>query len=110
MTLYFCTGWSNRWGDESYFDEFPAMNLEAAKWIANQHLKGVGTDAISIDLISAKVFEVHHVLLGANMVIVENLNQLERLLDKVFQLSVLPLKIKEADGSPIRAIAIVENE
>lgn len=108
--VLFCTGWSERWGEENYFDEFPAMSLEAAEWISKQKLKGVGTDAISIDLLSAEEFKVHHVLLGANMVIVENLNGLERLLTESFMLSVLPLKIKEADGSPIRAIAIIENE
>lgn len=108
--VLFCTGWSERWGHDNYFDEFPALSFEAANWISKQGLKGVGTDAISIDLLSAEEFKIHHVLLGSNMVIVENLDGLERLFKKKFLLSVLPLKIKEADGSPIRAIAIIENE
>lgn len=104
--VLFCTGWSSRWGAANYFDEFPALTMEAAEWLSNQGLKGVGTDVISIDLLSAEVFHIHHILLGANMVIVENLNGLERLLDKTFTLSVLPLKIEDADGSPVRAIAM----
>ncbi|MBN2898096.1 MAG: cyclase family protein [Clostridia bacterium] len=104
--VLFCTGWSERWGTPRYFEEFPALTLEAAQWLADQGLKGVGIDTISIDHFSAEVFEVHHVLLGANMVVVENLKELEGLLEKAFTLSVLPLKILEADGSPVRAVAM----
>jgi kynurenine formamidase len=42
------------------------------------------------------------------MIIIENLTNLEQINEEVFDLMVLPLKIKEADGSPIRAIATVE--
>lgn len=104
--VLFCTGWSDKWGQEAYFDEFPALSEEAAEWLVGQNLKGVGVDAISIDLMSAQVFKIHHILLGSNFVIIENLLGLERLLDKKFKLSVLPLKIKDADGSPIRAVAM----
>lgn len=108
--VLFCTGWSSRWGERSYFDEFPALTLEAAHWISQKGLKGVGTDVISIDLISSKDFEVHHILLNKNMVIIENLKEIDRLLNKSFIFNCYPLKIRDADGSPIRAVAIVENE
>ncbi len=108
--VLFCTGWSERWGNENYFEEFPALTLEAAGWISRKGLKGVGLDAISIDLMSSEDFEVHQVLFSENMVVVENLNALERLLDKAFIFSCYPLKIIEADGSPVRAVAILENE
>jgi kynurenine formamidase len=104
--VLFCNGWSSRWGSPNYFEEFPALSLEAAEWLSKQGLKGVGTDVISIDLLSAEVFSVHHVLLKSNMVIIENLRGLESLLNKDFTLSALPLKIEDADGSPIRAIAM----
>lgn len=108
--VLFLTGWSSRWGQENYFDEFPAMTLEAAHWIVKQGLKGVGLDAISIDLMSSEDFEVHQVLFDNNFVVVENLNRLEELLDKDFTFTCYPLKIKEADGSPIRAVAMLKNE
>jgi len=108
--VLFCTGWSERWGNKNYFEEFPALTLEAADWISKKGLKGVGLDAISIDLMSSEDFEVHQVLFNENMVVVENLNALERLLDQTFIFSCYPLKIIEADGSPVRAVAILENE
>jgi kynurenine formamidase len=108
--VLFCTGWSIRWGEGSYFDEFPALTLEAAEWISQKNLKGVGTDVISIDLMSSEDFEIHQVLFKENLVVVENLREIDRLLDKDFIFSCYPLKIRDADGSPVRAVAIVENE
>jgi len=51
---------------------------------------------------------VHRAIFAQNMVIIENLADLKPLLDKEFVFSCLPLKIVDADGSPIRAIAIVD--
>lgn len=108
--VLFCNGWSDRWGTDAYFDEFPALTVEGAKWLVGKNLKGVGTDVISIDSIDASEFFIHKILLSTSMVIVENLKGLEALIDKEFDFICCPLKIKEGDGSPIRAIATIENE
>jgi len=42
------------------------------------------------------------------MLIVENLANLEKIKSSKFHLVVLPLKLKDATGSPVRAIAFVE--
>jgi kynurenine formamidase len=64
-------------------------------------------DAISVDPLSSETFDVHKILLKKDMVMLENLKGLERL-NGIFELTCLPLNIKEADGSPIRAIARTE--
>jgi len=51
-------------------------------------------------------FSVHHILLNNNVLIVENLCNLEKISGVHFKLIVLPLKLKGATGSPVRAIAI----
>ncbi len=99
------TGWDEKWGTESYFTGFPALTEQAADYLASLHLKGLGVDCISVDLMENDKFTVHKILLKENMVMIENLCNLNKL-DGVFTLQALPLKIKEADGSPIRAIAI----
>ena len=48
---------------------------------------------------------VHYILLGANMVIVENLRGLEQIDRDVFELIVVPLPLKGLEASPVRAIA-----
>jgi kynurenine formamidase len=45
-------------------------------------------------------------LLGRDVLIVENLCNLEKIYGVHFKLIVLPLKLKGATGSPVRAIAI----
>ena len=99
------TGWDKKWGTEAYFNGFPALTIEAAEYLASLHLKGLGVDCISVDLMDNHDFDVHKILLKEDMVMIENLTNLD-MLDDIFTLHVLPLKIKEADGSPIRAIAI----
>lgn len=51
---------------------------------------------------------VHKILLGAHIPIIEGVTNLDQLVGKRFQFIALPLKIAGADGSPVRAIALIE--
>ena len=100
------TGWSKYWGHKKYFEDFPSLSEEAAKWLSKFNLKGIGIDAISIDDINSITFAVHKILMPKNIIIIENLVNLESISSEYFILSIMPLKNKNADGSPVRAIAI----
>ena len=100
------TGWSQYWGNPQYFDGFPYLTNEAATWLTQFHLKGIGIDAISIDAMDSMAFSVHKIFMQRNILIVENLANLASLDSKQFLFSVMPLKTKYADGSPARAIAM----
>lgn len=99
------TGWDKKWGHESYFSDFPALSLDAAHYLAGFNLKGFGVDAISVDHMENENFEVHFILLKQNMVMIENLKALDQAKTGDL-LSVLPLNIKEGDGSPVRAVLL----
>jgi len=101
------TGWSKYWGTENYFKDFPALSIEAAEWLLNFNLKGIGIDAISIDNMDSRTFPIHNMLFQEGLVAIENLNNLEAVGNNLFIFSCMPLKYKEADGSPIRATAII---
>ncbi len=101
------TGWDRFWGKDEYFKGFPALSRDAAVWLANLNLKGVGIDAISIDAMDTEDFIVHNTLMNGGSIIIENLTNLEAIEEKFFILSVLPIKYKEADGSPVRAVAMI---
>lgn len=105
--VLFYTGWDTHWGTDNYFGEFPVLDINAAKYLSKLSLKGVGTDAPSFDPVGSETLSNHKTLLGNNLVLIENLTGLENLLGKQFLLSCFPLKIKNADGSPVRATAIV---
>ena len=105
--VIFKTGWSKYWGKANYFENYPCISMETTDYLVGFGLKGIGFDAISIDPIDSK-FENHYIVFENDMIIIENLTNLEQINKEVFELMVLPLNIKEADGSPIRAIAKVE--
>ncbi|SCZ77288.1 cyclase family protein [Acidaminobacter hydrogenoformans] len=105
--LVLWTGWDQYWGTEKYFGAFPALSLEAAAWLTGLSLKGIGVDAISIDPMDSEDFAVHLELLSNDMVLIENLRGLEQLPEQ-FIFSAMPLKLEDADGSPVRAYALLE--
>ncbi|MFQ9771995.1 MAG: hypothetical protein ACLRX4_10940 [Oscillospiraceae bacterium] len=52
---------------------------------------------------------MHKILLGAGFVNTENLCNLASLVGKTFPYATLPLRFKNADGSPVRAVAMPED-
>jgi len=100
------SGWSRRWGSREYFEGFPLLTEAGAGWLASRGLKGIGVDMISVDSVGSRDFAIHKILFRAGMVIVENLCRLEELGPETFLFSCMPLKILDADGSPVRACAI----
>ncbi len=99
------TGWSEKWGDPDYFKNFPALDKKGAEYLAGFRIKGIGLDAISIDQYDSTDYVAHHELLGNQILIIENLRGLESIRNDEFNIYVFPLKIKDADGSPVRAVA-----
>jgi arylformamidase len=99
------TGQSRWWGHQRYFEDYPTLSVDAAKWLARFPLKGFGVDAISVDPIFAENWPVHNIFLKKEIILIENLTNLKSLPDAPFIFSCLPLKITNADGSPVRAVA-----
>jgi kynurenine formamidase len=92
----------------SYFVRNPGLSTAAAKYLVSKKINLVGTDSPSIDLGKDKRFPAHHIFSKNNILIVENLANLEKIRASKFHFVVLPLKLKGATGSPVRAIAFVE--
>ncbi|MBU2515762.1 cyclase family protein [bacterium] len=101
------TGWSQYWRSDQYFSDYPVFSLAAAEWLTRFNFKGIGLDMISIDEISSHELPIHKVFLQKGTLILENLTNLDLIPGNRFTLSCFPLKIEDADGSPIRAVAIV---
>jgi arylformamidase len=101
------TGWAERWGSPAYFDDFPALTPAAAHWVLGFGLKGIGTDAISIDRMPDHAFPIHYLLFGAGLFVIENLAHLDQV-GREFTLACFPLYLQHADGAPVRAVAFVD--
>lgn len=107
--VLFYTGWDIYWGSDAYYGKIPVLDLNAAKYLSKLSLKGVGVDTPSFDPVGSESLGNHKTLLSNNIVLIENLTGLGYLLEKKFIFSCFPLKIKSADGSPVRATAIIED-
>ena len=104
--LLFCTGWEQRWGTPAYCDGgFPVPDREAARYLVSRGLKGVGTDALSVDALEDETYPVHRTLLGGGLVILESLCLKQAVGRGDMTLYALPLKFENADGAPVRAVA-----
>ena len=107
--LLFRTGWDVNWGTEKYFGEYPVVSMEVCQYLLDSKKKGVGFDVIGIDPVSDGNLTHHKMLLfQRDIVIIENLTNLEMIGGGLFTFAALPLKYKDADGAPIRAVAILE--
>ncbi len=98
-------GWDRYWKTERYL-RHPYLVREAAQLLVEKGVSVVGIDALNVDSTAQETDHAHAVLLGNDVLIVENLTRLHQLLPGVvYQFSLLPLALSGLDGSPIRAIA-----
>jgi arylformamidase len=104
-SVFFFTDWQKNLKKNNYFTENPGLTLSAATYLAQKNTNLVGIDSPSIDLGKDESFSVHHVLSKNNILIVENLANLTKINSKEFDFVILPLKLKDATGSPVRAVA-----
>ena len=102
--VLFRSGWDKFWNEPEYFLGYPYFTDAAASLLTSYNIKGIGIDTISPDEINS--LSVHRLLLSADILIIENLTGLSRLPDNtIFDFWAIPLKIKNADGAPVRCWA-----
>ena len=108
--VLFYTGWEKKWPTNDFFtDGYAVPDEEAAKYLVSCGLKGVGTDAISIDQVSTETFPAHKVLMEGGLVIIECMCLKKVAGRSDLQLFALPLKYENADGASVRAVAEIRD-
>jgi kynurenine formamidase len=96
------TGFDAQFGTETYFTAYPRVSIELAEFLCSRGVKLVGMDTPSPDYYP---YDVHKLLLAHDILILENLTGLDRLVGVPdFEVSALPLKIA-AEASAVRAVA-----
>jgi len=104
-SIFFFTDWQKNLKKNNYFTENPGLDSTSAKYLASKKINLVGIDSPSIDLGKDGSFTAHHILSKNNILIVENLANLYKIKSMEFNFTILPLKLKDATGSPVRAVA-----
>ena len=91
------------WHTDDFVEDFVYISQEAARYLAAQQVQTIGVDYLSVGGFFTDGVETHHALLEAGIWIIEGLN-LSKVEPGIYELICLPLKIKESDGAPARAI------
>lgn len=95
---------------EGYKNHYTGLSYEAAKWLAEQGVVNIGVDAPAVDLTPDDLtFACHKVCGEYGITNTENLCNLGQVVNKRFLYFGLPLKIPGGTGSPIRAVALLED-
>jgi kynurenine formamidase len=107
------TGWSRHWCSPAYL-EHPYFAPDAAERIVAAGVRTVAIDAMSVDETPPPggepgSYAAHDILLGAGCAIVENLTNLDAMDFDEPLLSVLPIRLADADGAPVRAVGLQLN-
>ena len=106
LNVIFFTGWQKNLKKGNYFTANPGLSISAVTYLVSKNTNLVGIDSPSIDRGENKNFSVHKILSKNNILIVENLGNLDKIQATSFKLIVLPLKLKNTTGSPVRAVAL----
>jgi arylformamidase len=99
------TGWAEHWNTEAYYNGHPYLTEDAAKYLKDAGAKLVGIDSHNIDNTEGRTRPVHTTLLGAEILIVEHMCNLEALPEIGFKFSAVPPKFKGVGTFPVRAFA-----
>jgi len=107
------TGWSARWSDPARYrnvdaagqKHFPGFHIEAAELLLERSVVGIGIDTLSPDGGVSCDFPVHHLMLGHEGYLLENLANLHLVPESGAWIISLPSKIHGGAEAPCRSIA-----
>jgi kynurenine formamidase len=109
------TGWASRWPDVARYRNqdakgimhFPGFSVDAAKFLLQRRISGLGCDTLSIDPGNSPDFPVHRTVLGAEVFQLENLADLKDLPETGAFLIAAPIKLEGGSGGPVRVFGLV---
>jgi len=109
--VIFDTGWYKKVSEPNTFfgKDRPAIPADLVQYIVKNNIKIFGCDLPSVDASGSKEKPVHQALLKNDVIIYESLTNLHQLpMLQLFQFYGFPLALNNLDGSPVRAVAIVD--
>jgi len=101
--VLFKTDNSALWERPGFQEDFTYLTRDAAEYLVERQVKTVGIDYLSIERFGSSTFEVHKILLGRGVLIIEGLD-LRAISPGSYLLACLPLRLQGVDGAPARAV------
>ena len=110
------TDWAEKqWGNfPTYYLESPYCSAEAARWLVDKGAKAIGFDCFSeycarLPDFTSEEFIIHKVILENGSILMQQMTNLSQLpLGRRFQFFAPFIKIRGAEGSPVRYFALLD--
>ncbi len=93
---------------DSWNSDFNSLSPELIDLLADKGVSLVGIDTPSVDPCESKGLESHQALFRRDMAVLEGII-LDQVKPGLYTLVALPLRLKDADASPVRAILLEQN-
>lgn len=105
--VFFKTSNSQIETEDLFKPDYVYLSKDGAEFLAEKRVNLVGIDYLGIDKYEDEEYPAHNCLLSNEIIILEGL-YLENIKEGIYGFVALPLKIKNANGSIVRAILIEE--
>ncbi len=102
--VLFNFNWNKFWGTEQYY-KYPYISEDLIEYLIEEKVKLVGVDTINIDNPNNLIRPAHTMFLERDILIVENLTNLDKLIGRNFRFFAVPIKGKKVAAMPVRAFA-----
>lgn len=108
IVLLFSGAWAYRHKEPDFLKRYAGLDKEGTEWLLDKRIKNFGIDAPSTDNPKADWFPSHLVCRERDGIHMENLGDFRPVVNKRFNFYGFPLPIRGGTGSPIRAVAEVD--
>ena len=108
IILFYSGHYERTYPRPEFFSEYPGLTVEAARWLAGQGVRNFGVEGPNPGHPSDRDFWVHVVCQETGMIHMEGLAIPAELAGQRFTFIGFPLRIENGSGSPIRAVAVIE--
>jgi kynurenine formamidase len=104
------TGAHDRYGGTpEYTSRYTGLDEDAAEWLRARRVKVFGVDSPSPDNPISRTYPVHMMCRASGITHYENLANLDAVVGRRFTFIGFPLRIRSGTGSPVRAVAVLED-
>ena len=100
---------ARNYGSDAYWTGWSYPDADAARALIERGVSAIGFDGPSADPVDSTTFDLHRIWLGAGRMILENVNNLDRLPERA-QVVVAPMKVRDANGAPARIFALLPDQ
>jgi len=96
-------------GTREYLSQYPGLDETGSMWLVEKGIKTFGVDSPSPDNPISRTYPCHMMCRKYWITHFENLANLDHVVGRRFTFIGFPLRIREGTGSPVRAVAVLED-